>query len=83
MDDAVDQLRADHDATPYTSNSFPQSAPAQLAAIAHSFGLETPDVSREPRLCLGEGELPYFGDAAPEEVGASRQVPHVALVHLG
>jgi hypothetical protein len=42
FDDAIDQLRADYDMTPYTSNSFPQSAPGQLAAIAHLFGLETP-----------------------------------------
>src|SRR3954454_17174879 len=41
LDDAVDQLRAAYDATPYTSVSFPPSAPGQLAAVAHLFGLET------------------------------------------
>src|SRR6476469_5423120 len=44
--DAVDRLRADYDATPYTSDAFPQSAPGQLAAIAHVFGLDVPAVSR-------------------------------------
>jgi hypothetical protein len=34
FDDAIDGLRADYDATPYISNSFPQSAPGHLAAIA-------------------------------------------------
>ena len=42
---AVDQLRADYDRTPYTSDAFPQSAPGRLAAIAHLFGLETPRVA--------------------------------------
>ncbi|MDT5396813.1 MAG: hypothetical protein QOK33_44 [Mycobacterium sp.] len=53
IDDAVDQLRADYDATPYTSNSFPQSAPGHLAAIAHLFGLDTPDVHTARVLEIG------------------------------
>jgi hypothetical protein len=31
LDAALDKLRADYDTTPYTSNSFPQSAPGLLA----------------------------------------------------
>ncbi|HZA10726.1 MAG TPA: hypothetical protein VE759_11925, partial [Mycobacterium sp.] len=53
VDDAVDQLRADYDMTPYTSNSFPQSAPGQLAAVAHLFGLETAEVSTARVLEIG------------------------------
>src|ERR1700758_687018 len=44
-DDAMDQLRADYDVTPYNSTSFPQSAPGRLAATAHLFGLDTPEVA--------------------------------------
>ena len=55
FDDAIDQLRADYDTTPYTSNSFPQSAPGHLAAIAHLFGLEIARSVHRPcarnRLC--------------------------------
>jgi methyltransferase-like protein/predicted O-methyltransferase YrrM len=53
LSDAVDQLRADYDRTPYTSVSFPPSAPGQLAAVAHLFGLETPDVSTARVLEIG------------------------------
>lgn len=68
MDDAVDRLRADYDETPYTSNSFPQSAPGQLAAIAHLFGLDAPDVSSSRVLeigCAGGGNLIPFAAAHP------------------
>jgi methyltransferase-like protein/SAM-dependent methyltransferase len=66
--DAVEKLRADYDATPYTSNSFPQSAPGQLAALAHLFGLETPNVSTSRVLeigCAGGGNLIPFAAAQP------------------
>ena len=53
VDDAVEQLRADYDATPYNSDAFPQSAPGQLAAIAYLFGLETPEVSTARVLEVG------------------------------
>lgn len=53
LGDAVDQLRADYDRTPYTSVSFPPSAPGQLAAVAHLFGLETPEVSTARVLEIG------------------------------
>jgi SAM-dependent methyltransferase len=65
-DDAVDQLRASYDTTPYTSNSFPQSAPGQLAAIAHLFGLDPPDVPSARVLeigCAAGGNLIPFAAA--------------------
>jgi methyltransferase-like protein len=69
LDAALDQLRADYDTTPYTSNSFPQSAPGLLAAIAHLFGLETPDVATARVLeigCAGGGNLIPFAAAHPQ-----------------
>ena len=53
FDDAIDQLRADYDTTPYSSVSFPPSAPGQLAAVAHLFGLTTPEVSTARVLEIG------------------------------
>ncbi|MFL6086043.1 MAG: methyltransferase regulatory domain-containing protein [Mycobacterium sp.] len=69
LDDAVDQLRAAYDATPYTSVSFPPSAPGQLAAVAHLFGLETPEVSTARVLeigCATGGNLIPFAAAHPQ-----------------
>jgi SAM-dependent methyltransferase len=66
--DAVDQLRADYDATPYQSDAFPQSAPGRLAAIAHVFGLDVPDVSRARVLeigCAAGGNLLPFAVGHP------------------
>ncbi|WP_232004864.1 methyltransferase regulatory domain-containing protein [Mycobacterium sp. ACS1612] len=66
--DAMDQLRADYDATPYTSNSFPQSAPGLLAAVACLFGLETPDLATARVLeigCASGGNLLPFAAAHP------------------
>ena len=51
--DPTDRLRADYDTTPYTSDAFPQSAPGQLAAVAHVFGLQAPDVSTARVLEIG------------------------------
>ncbi|MFG1932854.1 methyltransferase regulatory domain-containing protein [Mycobacterium sp. NPDC048908] len=68
LTDAIEQLRADYDATPYTSNSFPQSAPGSLAAVACLFGLETPDVATARVLeigCAGGGNLYPFAAAHP------------------
>lgn len=53
VEDAVDGLRADYDTTPYNSLSFPQSAPGQLAAVAHLFGLATAEVSSARVLEIG------------------------------
>lgn len=68
IDDEVDRLRADYDSTPYTSNSFPQSAPGQLAAIAHLFGLDTPAVTTARVLeigCAAGGNIIPFAAAHP------------------
>lgn len=69
VDDAIDQLRADYDATPYTSVSFPPSAPGQLAAVAHLFGLSTPEVSTARVLeigCATGGNIIPFAAAHPQ-----------------
>lgn len=69
IDDAVDRLRADYDETPYNSVSYPQSAPGQLAAVAHLFGLETADVPRARVLeigCAAAGNLIPFAAAHPD-----------------
>jgi SAM-dependent methyltransferase len=69
LDVALDQLRADYDTTPYTSNSFPQSAPGLLAAIACLFGLEAPEVATARVLeigCAGGGNLIPFAAAHPQ-----------------
>ena len=66
---SVDQLRAAYDLTPYRSNSFPQSAPGKLAAIAHLFGLETPEVATARVLeigCAAGGNLIPFAAAHPQ-----------------
>jgi SAM-dependent methyltransferase len=68
-DDAVDQLRADYDMTPYAYNSFPQSAPGQLAAIAYLFGLDTPEVSTARVLeigCAAGGNVIPFAATQPQ-----------------
>ncbi|BBY15074.1 methyltransferase regulatory domain-containing protein [Mycolicibacterium litorale] len=53
MVEAVDRLRADYDAVPYVSHAFPQTAPGRLAAIAHVFGLDVPNVSTARVLEIG------------------------------
>jgi SAM-dependent methyltransferase len=69
MHDAVDRLRADYDATPYVSDPFPQSAPGQLAAIAHLFGVEAPEVATARVLeigCAAGGNCLPFAAAHPD-----------------
>ena len=69
VDEAIDQLRADYDTTPYTSVSFPPSAPGQLAAVAHLFGLSTPEVSTARVLeigCATGGNIIPFAAAHPQ-----------------
>ena len=66
--DALDELRASYDRTPYTSNSFPQSAPGHLAAVAHLFGLDVPDVPTARILeigCAAGGNIIPFAAAHP------------------
>lgn len=69
MDEAVDQLRADYDASPYESHAFPQSAPGHLAAVAYLFGLDVPDVSTARVLeigCSAGGNLIPFAAWHPD-----------------
>ena len=69
VDDAANQLRADYDATPYTSNAFPESAPGHLAAVAHLFGLDVPEVASARVLeigCAGGGNLIPFAATHPQ-----------------
>ena len=53
VSEGVNRLRAEYDAAPYRSNSYPQSAPGHLAAIAHFFGLDVPDVAGARVLEIG------------------------------
>lgn len=50
---AVEKVRLEYDEVPYTSHPFPQTAPERLAAIAHLFGLDAPEVSTARVLELG------------------------------
>jgi methyltransferase-like protein/ubiquinone/menaquinone biosynthesis C-methylase UbiE len=69
MDEAIDQLRADYDTSPYESHAFPQSAPGHLAAVAYLFGLDAPDVSTARVLeigCSAGGNLIPFAAWHPQ-----------------
>jgi methyltransferase-like protein/SAM-dependent methyltransferase len=69
MDEAIDQLRADYDTSPYESHAFPQSAPGHLAAVAYLFGLDAPDVSTARVLeigCSAGGNLIPFAAWHPD-----------------
>jgi methyltransferase-like protein len=84
MSDPIEQLRADYDATPYTSNSFPQSAPGQLAAVAHLFGLDSPNVSSARVLeigCAAGGNLIPFAAAHPQANVVGIDLSQVQIDH--
>jgi methyltransferase-like protein/2-polyprenyl-3-methyl-5-hydroxy-6-metoxy-1,4-benzoquinol methylase len=84
VDDAVNRLRADYDMTPYTSNSFPQSAPGRLAAIAYLFGLEAPEVATARVLeigCAGGGNLIPFAAAHPRARVVGIDLSQVQIDH--
>jgi len=53
MDSALEKLRASYDESPYPLNSYPQSAPGHLAAVAHLFGLDVPPVAQARVLEIG------------------------------
>ena len=53
MNSGVEQLRMQYDEAPYASHPFPQSAPENLAAVAHLFGLRAPPVATARVLELG------------------------------
>jgi SAM-dependent methyltransferase len=82
--EAVAQLRADYDAAPYISDSFPQSAPGHLAAMAHLFGLETPQVSDarvlEIGCATGSNVLP-FAAAHPQARVVGIDLSRVHIEH--
>lgn len=66
---AIDMLRSDYDETPYVSNSFPQSAPGTLAAVAHLFGLQPPAVATARVLeigCAAGGNIVPFAATHPD-----------------
>src|ERR1700739_2942402 len=84
VDDAVSRLRADYDMTPYTSSSFPQSAPGQLAAIAYLFGLDTPEVATARVLeigCAAGGNLIPFAAAHPQARVVGIDLSQVQIDH--
>jgi methyltransferase-like protein/2-polyprenyl-3-methyl-5-hydroxy-6-metoxy-1,4-benzoquinol methylase len=45
VDEAVERVRADYDAAPYESHACPESSPGRIEAIAHLFGLNSPEAS--------------------------------------
>lgn len=84
MTNPIEQLRADYDATPYTSNSFPQSAPGQLAAVAHLFGLAPPKVSSARVLeigCAAGGNLIPFAATHPQAHVVGIDLSQVQIDH--
>jgi len=84
MDEVVDGLRAAYDAVPYESHPFPQSAPGQLAAIAHVFGLDAPAVSGARVLeigCSAGGNLIPFAASHPRAGGVGIDLSQVQIDH--
>ncbi|OYN78718.1 methyltransferase regulatory domain-containing protein [Mycolicibacterium sphagni] len=82
LDDAVNRLQADYDETPYTSNSFPQSAPGQLAAVAHVFGLQAPEVTGARVLeigCASGGNVLPFAAANPHAYAVGIDLSQVQI----
>ncbi|GAA2399826.1 lysine methyltransferase [Mycolicibacterium llatzerense] len=87
MDSALEKLRASYDESPYPLNSYPQSAPGQLAAVAHLFGLDAPPVADARVLEIGSavgGNLIPFAaehprahvvgvDLSPAQTAAARR----------
>jgi methyltransferase-like protein/protein-L-isoaspartate O-methyltransferase len=53
MSEPVSLIKSAYDELPYTSHPFPQTAPENLAAVAHLFGLGAPDVAKARVLELG------------------------------
>lgn len=53
MQDNIDLIQQAYDNQPYLSLPFPQCAPERIAAIAHLFGLSTPDPATARVLELG------------------------------
>jgi SAM-dependent methyltransferase/methyltransferase-like protein len=68
MNSGLDKLRDNYDESPYPLNSYAPSAPGQLAAVAHLFGLDVPPVAQARVLEIGcaiGGNLIPFAAAHP------------------
>lgn len=80
--ESVDEIREAYDATPYSADSIPQSAPGRLAAIARIFGLQAPPVDRAHVLemgCGAAGNLIPFAAAHPEARVVGVDLSEVAI----
>ncbi|WP_445166770.1 methyltransferase regulatory domain-containing protein [Mycolicibacterium sp. Dal123E01] len=81
-DPAVDDIRDSYDATPYSADSIPQSAPGRLAAVARLFGLQAPTVARARVLeigCGAAGNLIPFAATHPEAHVVGIDLSEVAI----
>src|SRR5436190_20856571 len=66
---AFQRTASDYDQTPYRSFPYPLTRPAHVAAIAHTFGVATPDVATARVLeigCGGGGNLIPMAAAFPQ-----------------
>ena len=78
----IDEIRRAYDATPYSADSIPQSAPGRLAAIARLFGLATPPVASARVLeigCGAAGNLIPFAAVHPEASAVGIDLSEVAI----
>jgi methyltransferase-like protein/SAM-dependent methyltransferase len=97
MDGPADRVRAEYDAAPYGAYAYPQSAPGHLAAVAHLFGMSTPDVSTarvlEIGCATGSNLIPFAAyhpnaeavgiDLSPVQIGSGRtRVDKLGLPNL-
>ncbi|SBS78656.1 Methyltransferase type 12 [uncultured Mycobacterium sp.] len=81
-DQAIDEIRGAYDATPYSADSIPQSAPGRLAAIAQLFGLRTPPVAKARVLeigCGAAGNLIPFAALHPDAQVVGIDLSEVAI----
>ncbi|BCH35342.1 hypothetical protein MesoLjLc_72720 [Mesorhizobium sp. L-8-10] len=84
VSETVSLVKSVYDELPYTSHPFPQTAPENLAAVAHLFGLEAPDVATARVLelgCSSAGNLIPFAarNPAAELVGIDLSGVQIAL----
>jgi len=80
--ESVDEIRGAYDATPYSADSIPQSAPGRLAAIARLFGLRPPPLTRARVLeigCGAAGNLIPFAAVHPEAQVVGIDLSEVAI----
>ena len=82
VDQAIDEIRGAYDATPYSADSIPQSAPGRLAAIAQLFGLQAPAVAAARVLeigCGAAGNLVPFAAIHPDAQVVGIDLSEVAI----